>query len=160
MHLASRSTYGSPRIYRTLQSQGETAGENRIARLMRDAGIKARVATLRYTVPNMKRFFKIPNQQLETPSTGLNRIWVGDITYLKVGLIYRYLAVVMDKCSRRIVGWAFGRQKNVVLTLRALNHAVGRANLLQGSSSILTVALSMPPMRFVTDWLSWGLFRA
>jgi transposase InsO family protein len=37
----------------------------------------------------------------------------------------RYLAVVMNRCSRRIVGWAFGRQKNVVLTLRALNHAVG-----------------------------------
>lgn len=50
---------------------------------------------------------------------------MGDITYLKVGSIYRYLAVVMDRCSRRIVGWAFGRQKNVVLTLRALNYAVG-----------------------------------
>ena len=42
------------------------------------------------------------------------------------GAIYRYLAVVMDRCSRRIVGWAFGRQKNVVLTLRALNHAVAK----------------------------------
>lgn len=125
-HEASRGTYGSPRIYRQLQNQGEVAGENRIARLMRSAGIKARVATIRYTVPNMKRFFVIPNQQLDKPGTGLDQIWVGDITYLKVGAVYRYLAVVMDKCSRRIVGWAFGRQKNVMLTLRALNHAVGR----------------------------------
>lgn len=125
-HEASRGTYGSPRIYRQLRSQGESAGENRIARLMRSAGIRARMATLRYTVPNMKRFFLIPNQQLDIPGTRLNQVWVGDITYLKVGAIYRYLAVVMDKCSRRIVGWAFGRQKNVLLTLRALNHAVGR----------------------------------
>lgn len=125
-HEASRGTYGSPRIYRQLQNQGEVAGENRIARLMRGSGIKARVATIRYTVPNMKRFFVIPNQQLNKPGTEINQVWVGDITYLKVGAIYRYLAVVMDKCSRRIVGWAFGRQKNVVLTLRALNHAVSR----------------------------------
>lgn len=125
-HEASRGTYGSPHIYRQLQNQGEIAGENRIAQLMRHAGIKARVATIRYTVPNMKRFFVIPNQQLDKPGTGVDQVWVGDITYLKVGTIYRYLAVVMDKCSRRIVGWAFGRQKNVVLTLRALNHEVGR----------------------------------
>jgi putative transposase len=125
-HEASRGTYGSPRIYRQLLNQGETAGENRIARLMRHAGIKARVATLRYTVPNMKRFFVMANQQLDQPGAVVNQVWVGDITYLKVGAVYRYLAVVMDKCSRRVVGWAFGRQKNVVLTLRALNHAVGR----------------------------------
>jgi putative transposase len=49
---------------------------------------------------------------------------VGDITYLKVGALWRYLAVVMDKCSRRIVGWSFGRNKDVQLTLRALNRAV------------------------------------
>jgi transposase InsO family protein len=125
-HEASRGTYGSPRIYRHLRNQGEIAGENRIARLMRGAGIQARVATLRYTVPNMKRFFHIPNRQVDMRGTAPDQVWVGDITYLKVGAIYRYLAVVMDKCSRRIVGWAFGRQKNVVLTLRALNHAVGR----------------------------------
>ncbi len=47
-------------------------------------------------------------------------------TYLKVGAIYRYLAVVMGRCSRRIICWAFGQQKNVALTLRALNHAVAK----------------------------------
>jgi transposase InsO family protein len=49
---------------------------------------------------------------------------VGDITYLKVGSIYRYLAVVMDKYSRRVVGWAYGPRKDVRLTVRALNRAV------------------------------------
>jgi putative transposase len=127
VHQASRSTYGSPRVYRRLQALGVSVGENRVARLMRQLGIKGRWATLRYTSPNLKKFFgSLPNQQLEHPATVPNQVWVGDITYLKVGSIYRYLAVVMDRCSRRIVGWAFGKQKNVVLTLRALNHAVAK----------------------------------
>ena len=85
------------------------------------------MATLRYTPPNLKKFYDcLPNQQRGNLEEALNQVWVGDITYLKVGAIYRYLAVVMDRCSRRIVGWAFGQQKNVVLTLRALNHAVGK----------------------------------
>lgn len=114
---------------------------------MRSIGIKARVATLRYTSPNLKKFFgSLPNRQHEHPADVPDQVWVADITYLKVGSIYRYLmkqlaiplgwqktptkwlvmAVVMDRCSRRIVGWSFGQQKNVALTLRALNHAVGK----------------------------------
>lgn len=65
-------------------------------------------------------------KQHEHPAEVPDQVWVTDITYLKVGSIYRYLAVVMDRCSRRIIGWAFGQQKNVALTLRALNHAVGK----------------------------------
>jgi transposase InsO family protein len=49
---------------------------------------------------------------------------VGGITYLKVGAIYRYLAVVMDKYSRRVLGWAYGKRKDVALTLKALDRAV------------------------------------
>lgn len=113
----------SPRVS-PVAGRGVCVSENRVARLTRDHGIRARVATLRYTVPNMKRFFgSLPNRQHEHPASEPNQVWVGDITYLKVGTIYHYLAEVMDRCSRRIVGWAFGRQKNVVLTLRALNHA-------------------------------------
>jgi transposase InsO family protein len=127
VHQASRGTYGSPRVYRTLQQQGVSVSENRVARLMQSHGIKGRWATLRYTSPNLKKFFGcLPNQQVEHPAAAPNQVWVGDITYLKVGEIYRYLAVVMDRCSRRIIGWALGQQRNVVLTLRALNHAVAK----------------------------------
>ena len=125
VHRDSRGTYGSPRVHRVLRANGQCVGENRVARIMRAQGIKARVATIRYTCPNLQRFYgRIPNRQLEVAITYPDQVWVGDITYLKVGALWRYLAVVMDKCSRRIVGWSFGRNKDVQLTLRALNRAV------------------------------------
>jgi len=124
-HRRSRGLYGSPRIYQALRQQGCTASENRVARVMRSNGIKARVALIRYTNPTLKRYFAaVRNEQLEVDIKRPDQVWVGDITYLKVGGIYRYLAVVMDKCSRRVLGWAYGPRKDVALTLSALNRAV------------------------------------
>ena len=104
---------------------GEDSGENRVARLMRLHGIKARVAARRYYRGPMKRFHaSIPNRTREIELQRPDQVWVGDITYLKVGGGYRYLAVVMDKYSRRILGWAFGRTRGVWLVVRALDQAV------------------------------------
>ncbi|MCL5668841.1 MAG: IS3 family transposase [Gammaproteobacteria bacterium] len=64
VHQASRGTYGSPRVFRKLQQRGISVSENRVARLMSRLGIKGRWATLRYTSPNLKKFFgSLPNQQ-------------------------------------------------------------------------------------------------
>jgi transposase InsO family protein len=127
VHEASRGTYGSPRVYQVLRRQGYQASENRVARLMRAHGIKARVATMRYTNPGLQRFFAAArNEQLELELCAPDQVWVGDLTYLKVGAVYRYLAVVMDKYSRRVLGWAYGKRKDVALTLKALNRAVRR----------------------------------
>ena len=127
VHRESRGTYGSPRVYRALKRLGVDTSENRVARLMRAHGIKARVARICYTSPNLRRFFAcIANRQCDIQLKHLDQVWVGDITYLKVGTIYRYLAVVMDKYSRRILSWAYGKRKDVKLTLRALNRAVHR----------------------------------
>ncbi len=96
-----------------------------LARVMRAHGIKARVATIRYTNPTLRRFFAGGrNEQLDVDLQTQDQVWVGDITYLKVGSIYRYLAVVMNKYSRRVLGWAYGKRKDVALTLRALERAV------------------------------------
>ena len=127
VHAQSAGTYGSPRVHRALRSRGHRVGENRVARLMRRHGIKARVAMLRYSHPGMQRYYAGPrNEQLDLELSHPDQVWVGDITYLKVGALYRYLAVVMDKYSRRIVGCSFGPRKDVSLTLGALNGAVRR----------------------------------
>lgn len=132
-HRRSRGIYGSPRVYQALRQRGCRAGENRIARLMRAQGIKARVATIRYTNRALQRFFAgARNEQLGIALQARDQVWVGDITYLKVGGIYRYLAVVMDKYSRRIVGWAYGKKKDVALTLKALNRAVSNRRPARG----------------------------
>jgi transposase InsO family protein len=125
IHQASRGTYGSPRVHRALECSGCRVSENRVARLMRRRGIRGRVATIRYTSPNMRRYYAcLSNEQLKVQVRRPDQVWVGDITYLKVGAIYRYLAVVMDRYSRRVLGWSFGKRKDVRLTLRALDRAV------------------------------------
>jgi putative transposase len=127
VHEQSRGIYGSPRVHRALREEGVMASENRVARLMRAHRIKARVAKIRYTNHKLQSFFDGGrNEQLGLELSGPDQVWVGDITYLKVGGIYRYLAVVMDKYSRRVVGWAYGKHKDVALTLKALNRAVHR----------------------------------
>jgi putative transposase len=78
---------------------------------MRTHGIKARVATIRYTSPSTQRFFdSVRNEQLELKLERPDQVWVGDITYLQVGAIYRYLAVVMDKYTRRVLAAHAARQ--------------------------------------------------
>jgi putative transposase len=73
------------------------------------------------------RFFEaIPAQRLKVLSLHPNAVWVGDITYLKLGTAWRYLATVMDRCTRRVIGWSLGAKKDVRLTLRALDRAVHR----------------------------------
>jgi len=53
-----------------------------------------------------------------------NKVWVGDLTYIRLGKRFTYLATVMDVYSRRIVGWSMGDRKDVRLTSRALMHAI------------------------------------
>lgn len=121
----SRGTYGSPRIQRALVAGGTRVSRRRVERLMREAGLRARAAKLYRANPGLHGFFtSIPNRQLDRLATGPDQVWVGDITYLKVAGAWRYLAVVMDRYSRRIVGWSLGRLKDARLTLAALNRAV------------------------------------
>jgi putative transposase len=121
----SRGTYGSPRVHRALVAAGERVSRRRVARLMREAGLRARAVKLYRRIPGLHGFFtSIPNRQLDGLATGPDQVWVGDITYLRVAGAWRYLAVVMDRYSRRVLGWSLGPKKDARLTRRALNHAV------------------------------------
>ena len=125
VHDSSRQTYGSPRVHEALVGQGEDVGIRRVARLMRENQIRGRSARLYRRTPGTDRFFtSIGNEVGSREVTGCDQVWVGDVTYLKLGVTWFYLAVVMDRYSRRVLGWSFGRERTVSLTLRALNQAV------------------------------------
>ena len=79
-------TCGSPRITQALQQQGFEVGKNRVARLMQANQIMARSATQSYINPANHAFLtEIPNRIHQLEATGQDQIWLGDITYLRVG---------------------------------------------------------------------------
>jgi len=130
---ASEGTYGSPRIHAALRQAGVRVGRKRVARLMRDEGLKARSARIYRRMPGTRRFFgDIPNRVLEVKTTAPGQVWAADVTYLKSGGGWRYLAVVLDRDSRRVLGWVLGLRRGLALTLAALNRAVARRRLQPG----------------------------
>ena len=127
-HEESRRTYGSPRIHADLRGQDERVGRKRIARLMRQEGLKARVRR-RYKCTTMSEHDQpiAPNLLARQFEAGApNQRWVGDTTELLVGAGKLYLAVVLDLYSRYVVGWALSAVNDRFLTVRALEQALRR----------------------------------
>jgi transposase InsO family protein len=127
IHRDSGGRYGSPRVHEVLRREGIRCSNKRVARLMRELGLRARVSRLyRKGSGVVRRFFaKTGNLRLDEPlPTRTDQIWVGDLTYLRLGKRWRYLATVMDLFSRRIVGWTLARNRTTEVTLRALKRAI------------------------------------
>ena len=139
IHQESRETYGSPSIWDALLKQGHGVGEHRVARLMRQAGLRAKtVKKWRATTQSQHRFPVAANTldrqfTVESP----NRVWAGDLTYVWTTEGWLYLAVILDLYSRRVIGWAMGHRLTVDLAERALTMALAnrrpRAGLLHHS---------------------------
>ncbi len=130
---ASEGTYGSPRIHMALQQAEIRVGRKRVARLMRQGNLKARSARIYRRMPGTRDFFcAIPNRIVDFETTRVDQVWVGDVTYLKSAGRWRYLAVVLDRHSRRVLGWTLGLRKDPSLTLEALNRALSGRRVTRG----------------------------
>lgn len=125
-HAQSRGCYGSPRVTRELRAQGCMVGRRRVARLMRQARLQGRCASWpRRTKVGYRSFFaSVPNALHRMSTSAPDQAWVGDVTYLRVAGQWRYLAAVMDRHSRRLVGWSMGKRRDAALTREALGNAM------------------------------------
>ena len=128
IHAASREVYGSPRIHRSLRDQGTGVSAKRVARLMRDMGVKGRVVTVTRRSPRLRRFQQSGENLRLKEATPIrsDQQWVADLTYIKVGSQYQYLITIMDVFSRRILGWSLSRSRTVDDVLPLLKRVIGR----------------------------------
>ena len=129
-HRQSEGVYGSPKVHRELKAQGVEVAENTVARYMKQAGIRSKVAK-RFVVCTtdsshdhpvasnvLDRRFDV--QEWDSP----NKAWCTDITCIWTDEGWLYLAVVMDLCSRKIVGWAMADHVKAELCTDALKMAL------------------------------------
>lgn len=115
---------GSPKIYHQMKAKGFNVGLNRVARLMAERGLVARANRVYRPHAHQEKYFaSFKNTAIDVIPTQANQVWVGDVTYLKVNDQWRYLAVVLDKFSRRVIGWSLSHKRDVSLSLKAVKNA-------------------------------------
>jgi putative transposase len=121
-----KQRYGSPRVTKVLRQQGLVCGENRVARLMREHGLVARPK--RPFRPRTTRAGErvAPNRIQDLEPSGPDQIWVSDITYVATQEGWLYLAVILDRFSRKVVGWKLGETLEAELVVTALQNALSR----------------------------------
>jgi transposase InsO family protein len=127
IHAESKRRYGSPRVHDELRDRGHRVGRKRVARLMRERGLRARggrrrrprTTNSRHGLPVaanlLGRHFRVDEP---------NVAWVGDITYLPTAEGWLYLAVLLDLFSRRVVGYALSEHIDTALVQEALQRAL------------------------------------
>ena len=124
---SSRRTYGSPRLRHVLRAKGLRHGKNRIARLMRQHGLRVRQKSrfVPRTTSSDKHHVPADNLLLQRAlPQRLNEVWLTDITYVPTDQGWLYLAAEMDLCSRRILGWSTHESLATQLPLQALQRAL------------------------------------
>ena len=126
--------YGSPRVTAELRREGMAVGHNRVARLMSENGLQAKTKK-RFRRTTKAAESRPPAENLLNRNFTVSRtntVWVSDITYCATAEGWVYLAVVLDLCSRRVVGWSMSSRLTTDLVLRALWMAVLTRNPPEG----------------------------
>ena len=143
IHQTSRGTDGSPRIHVELRATGERCGRRRVARLMREVGLRGCHGRRRHvrTTTRDRQATPAPDRVqrgFAPPAIGASdRLWVADISDVATLDGWLYLAVILDAFSRRVVGWAMADHLRTELILdalgMALRHRQPRAGLIHHS---------------------------
>jgi putative transposase len=123
---ASRRRYGSPRVHAELRAAGHRVGRKRVARLMRQDGLRARHRRRFVRTTQSRHKFPIARNVVarEFEVAAPNQVWVSDLTYLRTQTGFVYMAVVLDLFARRVVGWAVSRSLDAGIAVKALQRAL------------------------------------
>ena len=127
-HVASRQSYGAPRVHAELTAQGVVCCRNTVAKLMHREHIVPRaIRKFRVTTDSRNTKEVSPNRvRRRFKAKRLNACWLSDVTYIPTREGWLYLAAVMDLYSRAIVGWAMGQSLDGKLAADALHMAIIR----------------------------------
>ncbi len=118
--------YGYRRIAAQLRREGQIVNAKRVLRLMREDNLLClrKSPFVPRTTDSHHGFAIVPNLTRGLKPTGLDQIWVADITYVRLGEAFVYLAVVLDAFSRKVIGWALDDHLEAKLTMQALDVAL------------------------------------
>lgn len=134
LHQEMREQYGAVKLWREARDRGIRCGRHRVARLRQLGKLEAkRVRRFRVIVEHHQLPPPAPNLlEQRFVATTLNRIWVGDITLVSTRVGWLYVAVLLDLCSRRVIGWAMREKPDQQVTLEALAMAVRQRRVAPG----------------------------
>jgi len=117
--------YGYRRIHAALRHEGWEVNHKRVLRLMReDELLSLRRRKFIFTTESRHELQIYPNLASQLELTGINQLWVADITYIRLREEFIYAAIVLDACSRRVIGWALGKSLQAGLAIEALECAL------------------------------------
>jgi putative transposase len=123
--LEHRRRYGYRRVTRELRRRGWLVNHKRVARLMSQDNLLAAQPRAWMTTTNSSHRLEVClNLAMRMKVTGINQLWVADITYIRLAAEFVYLAVVLDVYSRKVVGWQLGRSLSASLAVSALRQAI------------------------------------
>jgi transposase InsO family protein len=123
--LANRRNYGYRRVTRELKNQGWAVNHKRVARLMQQDNLLClRKRSFVRTTDSGHDLRVYLNLAARMELTGIDQLWVADITYLRLAEEFLYLAVVLDAFSRRVIGWSLGERLDAGLAVAALRQAI------------------------------------
>lgn len=130
----NKGRYGSPRIKKQLDKENLIYSKNRISRLMSQNGIKAKAKRkFKVTTDSQHRHAVAENVlRQDFSASEINQKWVSDITYIYTQEGWLYLSVILDLCSRKVVGWSMGERLDKELTINALLQAMCRRRIKDG----------------------------